>query len=104
MYVETFSLSLSEFLTDEIKPAEFPKPTIRDTALYRLPIWAYKRVTGRFFNKAAPTEVDSDDEAGEATPSSSDADDYEVLQKINSTADNGRGKVVRRIKKTGRGR
>ena len=31
---------------------QIPRPTIRDTALYRLPVWLYRKATGRFQKSA----------------------------------------------------
>jgi hypothetical protein len=75
---------------------------MKDTALYRVPLWAYNRTAGRFLNK--PTS-DSESELDEEEPasSSSGADDFEVLEKVKTTAQNGNGKAVRRKKST-RGR
>ncbi|TDZ13172.1 putative J domain-containing protein [Colletotrichum spinosum] len=78
--------NVDQFLLD---PNELPQPTIRDTALVRLPIWAYNRSVGRFLNKNAEEleseteELDSDDgEPAQHTPSSdSAADDFELLEK-----------------------
>ncbi|RFU31356.1 hypothetical protein B7463_g4972, partial [Scytalidium lignicola] len=94
-----------EFLLD---PNELPQPTIKDTALYRLPIWAYKTLLGRIrgtsnFDSTPHTlgqkqDESSDDENGAAvTPSSSSgAEDFEVLEKVKTTAQNGTGKVNKR--------
>ncbi|KAF6806202.1 J domain-containing protein C2E1P5.03 [Colletotrichum sojae] len=79
--------NVEQFLLD---PNELPQPTIRDTALVRLPIWAYNRTIGRALNKNAPEELefegeelDSDDgEPVQHTPSSdSAAEDFELLEK-----------------------
>jgi len=87
-----------EFLLD---PNELPQPTVRDTALYRLPIWAYDRLTSRFLNKPS-SEDESDIEEDEIPSSSSGAEDFEVLEKVKTTAPNGNGKAVKR-KKNNRG-
>ncbi|PMD19794.1 DnaJ domain or J-domain-containing protein [Hyaloscypha hepaticicola] len=88
-----------EFLLD---PNELPQPTIKDTALYRIPIWAYNRLTGRFV-KPSPSDQESDISEEEVPDSSSGADDFEVLEKVKTSAQNGSGKAVRRKKST-RGR
>ncbi|KAI8219329.1 putative J domain-containing protein, partial [Colletotrichum sp. SAR 10_86] len=69
-------------------PNELPQPTIHDTALVRLPIWAYNRTVGRALNKETEEvaleteEFDSDDGNAQHTPSSdSTADDFELLEK-----------------------
>lgn len=76
---------------------------MRDTALYRMPIWAFNRTVGRFLNKAQ-AEEDSEEEEAAATSSSSGADDFEVLEKVKTTEQNGNGKAIRRNKKSVRGR
>jgi hypothetical protein len=56
-------------------------------------------------NKASAEEEDDEEEDGVDTPSSSSgADDFEVLEKVRTTAPNGTGKAVRRNKKSARGR
>ncbi|KAL0938662.1 J domain-containing protein C2E1P5.03 [Colletotrichum truncatum] len=77
---------VEQFLLD---PNELPQPTIQDTALVRLPIWAYNRTIGRVLNKNTEEvdfeteELDSDDGApAQHTPSSdSAAEDFELLEK-----------------------
>jgi len=91
-----------EFLLD---PSELVQPTIKDTALYSVPIWVFNRTAGRFLNKAPVEEEDEEEDEGVDTPSSSSgADDFEVLEKVKTTAPNGTGKAVRRNKKSARGR
>jgi hypothetical protein len=70
---------------------------LKDTALYRLPIWAYNRVTGRFVKKSSEEE-ESDISEEDVPSSSSGAEDFEVLEKVKTTAQNGTGNVVRRKK------
>ncbi|KUJ22823.1 uncharacterized protein LY89DRAFT_680912 [Mollisia scopiformis] len=91
-----------EFLLD---PNELQQPTIKDTALYRVPIWAYNSIASRFLNKAEVTEEDDDDfDEEQNTPtSSSGAEDFEVLEKVKTTAQTENGKAIRR-KKSNRGR
>lgn len=88
--------------TNSFQPNELPQPTIKDTALYRIPIWAYNRLTGRFV-KPSPSDQESDISEEEVPDSSSGADDFEVLEKVKTSAQNGSGKAVRRKKST-RGR
>ena len=85
--------------TDKTQPNELAQPTIRDTALVRVPIWIFNRATARFLNKPSTGE-ESDIEDDEAPSSSSGADDFEVLEKVKTTAANGNGKAVRRKKST----
>ncbi|CAG8952588.1 hypothetical protein HYFRA_00009694 [Hymenoscyphus fraxineus] len=90
-----------EFLLD---PEELARPTIRDTALVRVPIWAFNITAGRFLGKSSsPEEFDDEVDGENPSSSSSGADDFEVLEKVKTTAPNGTGKVVRR-KKSARGR
>lgn len=58
---------VQEFLLD---PAEIPKPTIWDTAVARLPIWAYRKVADPFLKDAKPVpEVSATEESQEPIPS-----------------------------------
>ncbi|KAB8302933.1 hypothetical protein EYC80_006249 [Monilinia laxa] len=88
---------MREFLLDL---EEFPAPTVRDTALFRLPVFAFNKTIGRVFNKA-PAEEEYE-ELEEVASNSSGADDFEVLEKVKTTATNGNGKATRRNKKNGR--
>jgi len=86
------------------KPNELARPTIKDTALCRVPVWAFNITVGRVFGKKQTVEFDSDIEEEElAEGSSSGADDFEVLEKGKTTAQNGNGKALRR-KKSSKGR
>jgi hypothetical protein len=88
-------------MTNIFQPNELPKPTLRDTALYRIPIWTFNRLTGRIVK---PSSSDEESDISEDVPSSnSGAEDFEVLEKVKTTAQNGTGKAVRRKKST-RGR
>ena len=86
-------------LTDIFQPNELPKPSIKDTALYRMPIWLYGLTVGRVLSKKEQGEdseeddlvddykevnaADTDDsEPGRRTPSTGSADDgFELLDK-----------------------
>ncbi|KAK3941112.1 hypothetical protein QBC46DRAFT_383706 [Diplogelasinospora grovesii] len=89
----------AEFLLD---PNEIPRPTFKDTAVVRLPLWAYKMSVGRVFGKKQAGEDDMVDEEveeveveaevsdkessdpGKATPSTPSADsaeEFEILEK-----------------------
>ncbi|KAL2176083.1 uncharacterized protein P884DRAFT_286169 [Thermothelomyces heterothallicus CBS 202.75] len=84
--------NVAEFLLD---PDELVRPTFKDTAVVRLPLWIYRLTLGRVFSKRAEdggeggdevTEVefvddDADSEPGKATPSSGSAEDFELLEK-----------------------
>ncbi|EOO04329.1 hypothetical protein UCRPA7_109 [Phaeoacremonium minimum UCRPA7] len=88
--------NIAEFLLD---PNELPKPSIKDTALYRMPIWLYGLTVGRVLYKKEQGEdseeddlvddykevnaADTDDsEPGRRTPSTGSADDgFELLDK-----------------------
>ncbi|PBP24553.1 DnaJ domain protein [Diplocarpon rosae] len=85
---------IQEFLLD---PNELAQPTIRDTALVRLPLWIVLKATSRL--RSQPTDDLESDIEDEDTPSgSSGADDFEVLDKVKTTAPNGNGNVVKRKK------
>ncbi|KAK4192848.1 hypothetical protein QBC35DRAFT_399260 [Podospora australis] len=84
--------NVAEYLLD---PTEIAQPTFKDTAVIRLPLWAYSLTVGRLFSKKSSdgeddyeeeidTEVVDDDEEsepGRATPSSGSAEDFELLEK-----------------------
>ncbi|KAG9238575.1 hypothetical protein BJ875DRAFT_32991 [Amylocarpus encephaloides] len=90
-----------DFLLD---PEEFPQPTIKNTALVRVPIWAFDRTLGRLLNKS-PVDEEEEEEEETLTPSSgsSGAGDFEVLEKVKIAAQNGAGKTIKR-KRSGRGK
>ncbi|KAI1751995.1 hypothetical protein F4782DRAFT_165363 [Xylaria castorea] len=83
--------NVHEFLLD---PNELPPPTVRDTALYKLPGWAYALTVGRALGQspsspAAGSDVD-DEDADSAdseevpaarTPSTDSTEDFELLEK-----------------------
>jgi hypothetical protein len=75
---------------------------LKDTALYRVPVWAYNSIASRFL-KNPPSEEESEIEEDEVPSSSSETEDFEVLEKVKTTAPNGNGKAVKR-KKIKRGR
>jgi hypothetical protein len=89
-------------MTNIFQPNELPKPTLRDTALYRIPIWTFNRLTGRIV-KPSSSDEESDISEEDVPSSNSGAEDFEVLEKVKTTAQNGTGKAVRRKKST-RGR
>ncbi|KAI1333213.1 hypothetical protein F5Y16DRAFT_355116 [Xylariaceae sp. FL0255] len=83
-----------EFLLD---PNEMPQPTIKDTALFKLPGWAYSLVATPLQGKPSPDEsattdaedvveelIDNDDEDSDVpqrTPSTDSAEGFEFLDK-----------------------
>jgi len=70
-----------------------------------VPIWAFDKVAGRFLKKGEEEVTEEEqEEIEEAAGSSSGADDFEVLEKVKTTAQNGNGKAVKRNKKSSRGR
>lgn len=77
-------------------------PTFRDTSLYRIPLWAYNSTAGRFLNKATDEDEIEEEEAEEevANSSSSGAESFEVLEKVKTTAAN--GKPAKKAKKNAR--
>jgi len=84
--------NVAEFLLDL---NELPCPTFKDTAVVRLPLWAFQTTLGRFLpqgvakveeeeheDEAEPLVGDDEDsEPGKATPSSGSAEDFELLEK-----------------------
>jgi hypothetical protein len=85
---------------------------LKDTALYRAPIWAYNLTAGRFLHKskAAKHEDTSSSNEDEPTAEAEDGhdgvEDFEVLDKVKTAAPNGviTGKAVKRNKKSTKGR
>ncbi|KAF2098938.1 hypothetical protein NA57DRAFT_39036 [Rhizodiscina lignyota] len=62
---ETEEGSTHEFLLD---PDEIPRPTIYDTAVFRVPIWAYNKTVGRITGKPTIEEIleeNADEQDGE---------------------------------------
>ncbi|KAI0450726.1 hypothetical protein F5B21DRAFT_489787 [Xylaria acuta] len=83
--------NMHEFLLD---PNELPPPTVRDTALFKLPGWAYAFTVGRVLGQSASSPAGSEADAAEdadsadsegvpaaRTPSTDSADDFELLEK-----------------------
>lgn len=69
----------------------------------RIPLWAYNKTVGRFLpQKAVDGEGEYQDDEVPVSSSSSGADDFEVLEKTKTTAENG-DNVLRR-KKSAKGR
>ncbi|KAK8050347.1 DnaJ domain-containing protein [Apiospora phragmitis] len=95
--------NMHEFLLDVVRqPNELPKPSIRDTAVFQLPIWAYSATVGRalgskqdaFEEQDLAEEVaqqlvedDSSSDAPQRTPSSDSAEDYEMVDTSKSVED-----------------
>jgi hypothetical protein len=88
---------------------------LKDTALYRVPIWVYNLTAGRFLHKAnenSKHDETSSDEEDEPAAEADDGDgtdgveDFEILDKVRTTAPNGviTGKAVKRNKKSAKGR
>lgn len=76
------------------QPNEVPIPTIRDTAVVRLPIWAFRRIFGKKDaeehlseeQEAVEELVDDDSDVPQRTPSSTDSD-FELLDASQSIQD-----------------
>ncbi|KAM0332056.1 hypothetical protein ACHAQA_002325 [Verticillium albo-atrum] len=75
--------NLEQFLLD---PTELREPTFKDTAVIRLPLWAFDRTVGRVLGRKAAADdldlvdVDSDNDPVHDTPSTdSAAEDFELL-------------------------
>ncbi|KAK3393464.1 hypothetical protein B0H63DRAFT_458273 [Podospora didyma] len=83
---------------------ELPPPTIKDTAIVRLPLWAYRVTLGRFTSKPPQDDTfddeeselldndDEDSEPGKATPTSDSGEEFELLEK--SVDDLGQAKTT----------
>ena len=69
-----------EFLLD---PNEISKPTLKDTALYKVPAWIYHKTTGRF-RKFTVTPQPNDGEQQELSDSSQDQDPGSGFEVIGS--------------------
>ena len=65
-------------------------------------MWAYNKSVGRFLPQKALEDGDYQDDENPVSSSSSGADDFEVLEKTKTTAENG-DNVLRR-KKSAKGR
>jgi len=88
----------------QIQPNEIPCPTFKDTAVIRLPLWAFQITLGRFLPSRAigddeteegllaEEEDEADSEPGKATPSTDSAEDFEMLEK--SVDDLGQAKAT----------
>ncbi|KAM0252306.1 hypothetical protein ACHAQJ_007799 [Trichoderma viride] len=78
--------NVNEYLLD---PNELAKPTIRDTAVVRVPIWILRSTIGRYVTlDSAPAEIqeaaaDEDSDVPQHTPPSSESagEDFEILDK-----------------------
>ncbi|KAH7027476.1 uncharacterized protein B0I36DRAFT_327167 [Microdochium trichocladiopsis] len=82
--------NVMDFLLD---PNELAKPTIKDTALVKLPVWAFKSTIGRFLGSPTTDAAGADDELdevvdedssstpGQRTPSADSTEDFELLDK-----------------------
>ncbi|KAK4098830.1 hypothetical protein N658DRAFT_526028 [Parathielavia hyrcaniae] len=104
---------VAEFLLD---PTELARPTFKDTAVVRLPLWAYRLTLGRLIFKRADDgtedyaeenpELDAvddeggDSESGKPTPSSGSAEDFELLEK--SVDELGQAKTSGSLKQGGK--
>ncbi|KAI1122522.1 hypothetical protein F5Y10DRAFT_72607 [Nemania abortiva] len=80
--------NVHEFLLD---PNELPPPTVKDTALYKLPGWLYAFTAGKVLG-TSPARPETDDvqeaeddsadsDVAQRTPSTDSADDFELLEK-----------------------
>ncbi|KAF4459280.1 hypothetical protein FALBO_13951 [Fusarium albosuccineum] len=73
-----------EFLLD---PNELAKPSIKDTAVVRAPVWLFNLTAGRFLTKTSDLEIEipgdeDDSDVPQRTPSTDSAgEDFELLDK-----------------------
>lgn len=70
--------NVQEFLLD---PEELARPTIRDTALARLPLWAWKMSAGRFLGSKEDQELEYEQEQGDEEVDAVAADYEAVAEK-----------------------
>ncbi|KAL2257511.1 hypothetical protein VTK26DRAFT_87 [Humicola hyalothermophila] len=102
--------NVAEYLLD---PNELARPTFKDTAVVRLPLWVFRLTLGRLASKRAATtpgddgaepEVaefdDEDSEPGKPTPSTGSAEDFELLEK--SVDELGQAKASGNSQKSGK--
>ena len=76
-------------MSNHKQPNEIPKPTIKDTAIFRTPLFLYDQTIGRVVPRKATNEeeldivVDEDDsDEPQRTPSTDSAgEDFEILDK-----------------------
>jgi hypothetical protein len=71
-----------EFLLD---PNEIPKPTLKDTALYKFPGWIYHKITARFSRSTPVSSLSHDDQTKEASDSSQEQDPSSGFEVIGSS-------------------
>ncbi|KAL7798069.1 hypothetical protein V8C37DRAFT_368565 [Trichoderma ceciliae] len=78
--------NVNEYLLD---PSELLQPTIKDTAVVRVPIWVFRSTVGRFLPKdsaqaeAEEAAAEEDSDVPQHTPPSSESagEDFEILDK-----------------------
>ncbi|KAK5990380.1 putative J domain-containing protein C2E1P5.03 [Cladobotryum mycophilum] len=100
--------NVNEYLLD---PNELLQPTLKDTAIVRVPVWLFHVSIGRFLSKGNAggeeveyAEVEDESDAPQATPSSDSAgEDFELvdkstdsLSKAKATGAQGGGKASKR--------
>jgi hypothetical protein len=73
--------------TPTLQPNELAKPSLRDTAVVRVPVWIFQLTVGRYvdFSPAETEEVaaEEDSDVPQHTPPSSESagEDFEILDK-----------------------
>lgn len=65
-----------EFLLD---PTEIPKPTVKDTALYKFPAWIYCKATGRFRKSVQASEPMPTEEILDSSQEQDPGSTFEVI-------------------------
>lgn len=108
--------STTNQLTPPSQPTAFPKPTLKSTAVYRLPIWVFSTALSRFTSPLSQETTDAtDNDSNTVNKDSSDeaeeegavedldtaVDGFQVIksEKAKTSAVNGTGKVGKRGKK-----
>ena len=70
-----------------------PRPTVLDTAVFKLPLWVYRRALGKkapvddLEDDFADAEADDYSDAPQRTPSTDSAEDFEMLDPSKSVED-----------------
>ncbi|KAI9739749.1 MAG: hypothetical protein M1834_006469 [Cirrosporium novae-zelandiae] len=96
--------NIGEYLLD---PDELPKPTIKDTALVRLPVWVWRSSMGKVLGtkkageeltEEEETEEDSSNEGGINTPPSSEetSEETELLNTISAEKKSDNSNAIRK--------
>ncbi|CCU76780.1 unnamed protein product [Blumeria hordei] len=81
-----------------LEPNELIRPTVFDTALCRLPIWAYSSISNRFTQLAPVKEVDDGKFSVDSPAVTSSDNDCDALEIVNPVPNGTTTKTIRRKK------